>query len=227
MAPNYQAGRDGLGGFRRTFKGDVLGEIFTRLDQTDFSAELSRVRQAKPDALYQFHPGGLGINLTKQYANAGLSKDIPMLMAVFAMDERMLAATGGAAEGQYTTGSWSATSDNPVSRSFVERFRRAHNRIPTIYAGQAYDTARLIASALRATGGDMKKTDEFRAALRRADFQSVRGSFRFDTNHHPIQDYYLMQVERAPDGELQHRIIRRIAEARRDAYVAECRMPSA
>lgn len=150
-----------------------------------------------------------------------------MLMAVFAMDERMLAATGGAAEGQYTTGSWSATSDNPVSRSFVERFRKAHNRIPTIYAGQAYDTARLIASALRATGGDMRKTDEFRAALRRADFPSIRGRFRFDVNQHPIQDYYLMQVERAGDGELQHRILRRIAEARPDAYVGECKMPSA
>lgn len=227
MAPNYQAGRDAIAGFRRTFQGEVLAEIFTRLDQSDFSAELSRIRQARPDALYQFHPGGLGINLTKQYANAGLTRDIPMLQAVFAMDERMMAATGDAAEGLYTAGSWSADLDNPVSKSFVDAFRRAHNRTPTIYAAQAYDTARLLGSALRAVGGDIRRDNDFRAAMRRADFQSVRPSFRFGPNQHPIQDYFLFQIGRGPGGELTHLMRRRVAEARGDAYAAECRMPGA
>jgi branched-chain amino acid transport system substrate-binding protein len=227
MAPNYQAGRDAIAGFRRTFGGEVLAEIFTRLDQSDFSAELSRIRQARPDALYQFHPGGLGINLTKQYANAGLTRDIPMLQAVFAMDERMMAATGDSAEGLYTAGSWSADLDNPPSRAFVDAFRRAHNRTPTIYAAQAYDTARLLASALRAAGGDIRRENEFRAAMRRAEFQSVRPGFRFGPNQHPVQDYYLFQVGRGPGGELTHLTRRRIAEARGDVYAAECRMPAA
>jgi branched-chain amino acid transport system substrate-binding protein len=227
MTPNYQAGRDALAGFRRTFQGEVLAEIFTRLDQSDFSAELSRIRQARPDALYQFHPGGLGINLVKQYANAGLTRDIPMLQAVFAMDERMLAATGDAAEGLFTSGSWSAALDAPVSRAFVAAFRRAHNRTPTIYAGQAYDTARLIASALRATGGNMRRADEFRAAMRAAQFESIRPGFRFGPNQHPVQDYFLMRVARTHNNELGHAIVRRIAEARGDSYSAECRMPAA
>jgi len=225
MAPNYQAGRDAIAGFRRTFSGEVVTEIFTRLDQSDFSAELSRIRQLRPDALYQFHPGGLGINLTKQYANAGLTRDIPMLQAVFAMDERMMAATGDAAEGLFTAGSWSADFENPVSRDFVAAFRRTTNRIPTIYAAQAYDTARLLASALQAVGGDLRQADEFRSALRRAEFRSVRRSFRFGPNQHPIQDYYLFQVGRGPGGELTHLMRRRIAEARGDVHAAECRMP--
>lgn len=227
MAPNYQAGRDALAGFRRTFSGEVVGEIFTRLDQSDFSAELSRIRQARPDALYQFHPGGLGINLTKQYANANLTREIPMLQAVFAMDERMMAATGDAAEGLFTGGSWSADLDNPTSRDFVAAFRRATGRMPTIYAAQSYDTARLLASALRAVGGDLRRADEFRAAMRRADFASVRPGFRFGPNQHPIQDYHLFRIGRGPGGELTHLVQRRIAEARGDVYSAECRMPAA
>ncbi|WP_376095088.1 ABC transporter substrate-binding protein [Roseomonas sp. CCTCC AB2023176] len=227
MAPNYQAGRDAIAGFRRTFSGEVVGEIFTRLEQTDFSAELSRIRAARPDALYQFHPGGLGINLTKQYANAGLTRDVPMIQAVFAMDERMIAATGDAAEGLYTGGSWSSELDHAPSRRFVEAFRRAYNRTPTIYAGQAYDTAKLIGSALRAVGGDLRKAAEFRAAMRAAQFESIRTGFRMGPNQHPIQDYYLFRVERGANNELLHKPQNRIAEARGDVFAAECRMPSA
>ena len=226
LAPNYQAGRDALAGFKRTFKGEVLAEIYTKLDQTEFSVELARVRGLAPDAIYQFHPGGAGINFAKQYGNAGLGKTIPMLMPGFSMDARMLAATGTASEGFYTTGIWSVAMDNPGTRKFVQDFKTAYNRIPTDYAMQAYDTAQWIASGLKAVDGDLNKNAAFRAALRKADFSSLRGKFALNTNQHPIQDLYLMRIEKAAGGELAPKVVRKIVSDDRDSYAAECKMPS-
>ncbi|MCH4588702.1 ABC transporter substrate-binding protein, partial [Achromobacter xylosoxidans] len=179
MAPNYQAGRDAVAGFKRTYKGEIADEIYTKLEQADFSVELARIRSLNPDAIFQFHPGGAGINLTKQFANSGLADKIKMITPIYSMDERMLAATGNAGKGFYLSSLWSADLDNPQNKHFVEAFTKAYNRAPTAYAAQAYDTANLIGSGLKAVGGDITgKADAFREALRRADFPSVRGKFK-------------------------------------------------
>ncbi|NYT66981.1 ABC transporter substrate-binding protein [Pusillimonas noertemannii] len=222
LAPNYQAGRDALEGFKRLYKGKVMAEIYTKLDQSDFSVELARVRDLAPDAIYQFHPGGAGINFAKQYANSGLSKQVPMFLPVFSMDLRMIQATGNAAEGVYSTALWSPLLDVPESKQFVEDFKKAYGRVPTHYAALAYDTALLIASALKAVDGDLNRADEFRAALQKADFKSVRGNFAFDTNHHPIQDYYLTRIERDADGNLMPKVLSKVLSSQRDAFAAEC-----
>jgi len=222
LAPNYQAGRDALEGFKRLYKGKVMAEIYTKLDQSDFSVELARVRDLAPDAIYQFHPGGAGINFAKPYANSGLSKQVPMFLPVFSMDLRMIQATGNAAEGVYSTALWSPLLDVPESKQFVEDFKKAYGRVPTHYAALAYDTALLIASALKAVDGDLNRADEFRAALQKADFKSVRGNFAFDTNHHPIQDYYLTKIERDADGNLMPKVLSKVLSSQRDAFAAEC-----
>lgn len=224
LAPNYQAGRDALAGFKRLYKGEVLAEIYTKLDQSDFSTEMARVRDLKPDAIYQFHPGGLGINFAKQYAASGLSKEIPMVLPIFSMDLRMLKATGDAAEGLYTVNLWAPTLDVPGNAEFVKAFEAEFGRTPTQYAAQAYDTANIIALGLKANGGDMKNADAFRDAMRKADFQSVRGNFAFDTNHHPIQDYYLVRIERNEKGELVQKVVRKVLENQKDHFAAECKM---
>ncbi len=226
LAPNYQAGRDALAGFKRTYKGEVLAEIYTKLDQSDFSVELARVRSLAPDAVYQFHPGGAGINFAKQYANAGLGKTIPMVMPGFSMDNRMLAATGNASEGFYTTGIWSSAMDSAASQKFVQDFQKAYGRIPTDYAMQAYDTAQWIGSGLKAVNGDLAQADAFRAALRKADFASLRGKFKLNTNQHPIQDLYLMRIEKNAQGALAPKVVRKIISDDKDAYAELCKMPS-
>ena len=224
LAPNYQAGRDALEGFKRTFKGEIVGEIYTKLDQTDFSVELARVRSLAPEAIYQFHPGGAGINFAKQYANAGLGKSIPMLIPAFSMDAHMVGATGDAADGIYASALWTPEATNPASKAFVDAFRKAYSRTPTMYAQQAYDTANLIGSALKAVNGDIGKQDEFRKALLAAQFTAVRGKFSFGPNQHPVQDYYLTKFEKRPSGEIVQTIVRKIAEDYGDAYAAQCKL---
>ncbi|MDR2153797.1 MAG: ABC transporter substrate-binding protein [Burkholderiaceae bacterium] len=225
LAPNYQAGRDALAGFKRVYKGEVLAEMYTKLDQTDFSVELARIRSLAPDAVFQFHPGGAGINLAKQYANAGLADKIPMITPVYSIDRRMLEAVGAAGKGYYVSALWSADLDNPANKHFVEAFQKTFKRQPTDYAAQAYDTARLIGSALKATGGDVTaKVDAFRAALRQADFETVRGQFKFGPNQHPIQNWYLLRVEQGADGKLDYKTIRTIAKDHTDVYAGECKM---
>ncbi|WP_349366408.1 MAG: ABC transporter substrate-binding protein [Nitratireductor rhodophyticola] len=224
LAPNYQAGRDALNGFKRTYEGEVVEEIYTKLNQTDFSVELARIRSAAPDAIYQFHPGGAGINFAKQYDNAGLKDSVPMLVPAFSLDAQMVKATGDAADGVYASALWTTEFDNDASRDFVKRFEEAYGRTPTMYAEQAYDTANLIASALDAVGGNIDDADAFRAALARADFEPIRDKYTFGPNQHPIQNYYLTRFEKNADGEIVQNVVERIAENHQDAYAADCRM---
>lgn len=221
LAPNYQAGRDALAGFKRTFKGEVT-EIYTKLNQLDFSVELARVRALNPDAVFQFHPGGAGINFAKQYGSSGLAKSIPMVVPVFSMDERMLAATGDVAEGVNVVSGWNPQSDKPANQAFIQAFTAKYNRAPTMYAAQGYDTARLIGSALKATHGDLKNADAFRNALRAADFDSVRGDFRFGSNQHAVIDWHLLKVQPGADGKLVEVPVKTIATAQVDSYAAKC-----
>ncbi|MGO3742585.1 ABC transporter substrate-binding protein [Kerstersia sp.] len=226
LAPNYQAGRDAIAGFKENFQGEIVAEIYTKLDQSDFSVELARIRAIAPDAVYQFHPGGTGINFAKQYAAAGLTKEIPMIIPSFSMDAHMLKATGDAAEGVYTTGIWSLDTDTPQSRAFVDAFQKKYGRVPTDYAMQAYDTAQLMGTALKAVDGDMSRKDEFREAMRKAEFDSLRGNFRMNVNQHPIEDYYLMQIVRQDSGELAPRTVRKLMTDHEDSYAKLCKMPS-
>ncbi|PZO79838.1 MAG: ABC transporter substrate-binding protein [Mesorhizobium amorphae] len=224
LAPNYQAGRDALEGFKRTFKGEVAEEIYTNLNQTDFSVELARVRSAAPDAIYQFHPGGAGINFAKQYAGAGLRDSVPMLVPAFSLDAQTLKATGDAADGVYASALWSPELDNETSRDFVTRFEAAYGRTPTLYAEQTYDAANLIATALNAVGGDLSKIDEFRAAMLKVDIQSTRDKWTFGPNQHPINSYYLTRYEKGEDGQIKQNIVKRIAENYGDVYAKDCKM---
>lgn len=222
LAPNYQAGKDSLAGFKHSYKGEVVDEIYTQLGQVDFSAELARIAAAQPDAVFTFMPGGMGVSLVKQYRQAGL-ENIPFLSA-FTVDETTLPAQQDAAVGFFGGANWAPNMDNPQSKEFVAAYEEKFGTVPGTYAMQAYDTALLIDSAVRAAGGDLAKRDEVRAALEKADFQSLRGDFEFGNNHFPIQDFYLVKVVKREDGKFQTEIVEKIFEDYQDIYASECKM---
>lgn len=224
LAPNYQAGRDAITGFKRFYKGQVVGEVYTRLDQTDYAAEMAQIRAAQPDAVYQFHPGGLGIAFLKQYVQAGLSATTPMVLASPSMDSTTLAAVGEAALGINVTAHWNSDFDNAANRRFVQAFTAKYNRMPTYYAQQGYDTALAIGAALKGTGGSIDDLAAFRTAMQPAAFESPRGRFAFGANQHPVQDWYLLKVEPGADGKPALVTQGKVLENHGDAYAAQCRL---
>jgi branched-chain amino acid transport system substrate-binding protein len=226
LAPNYQAGKDALAGFKRFFKGEIAGEVYTRLDQTDYAPDMAQIRAAKPDAVFQFHPGGLGIAFIRQYQQAGLLGSIPMVVASPSVDVVILKAVGEAALGINISTQWNSDFDNPASKKFMAEWQKKFggDRLPTYYASQAYDTALAIAAALKATNGNVTNTDAFRAAMLKADFQAVRGAFKFGPNQHPIQDWYSARVEKDASGKLSIKTIGKIMSDRGDAYSKDCKL---
>ncbi len=220
IAPNYQAGRDALNGFKSRYKGEVVAEDYVPLTQMDLQSEIAKIADAKPDVVYVFLPGGLGINFVKQYRQAGLDS-IPVL-STFTVDESTLPAEGDAAIGFYSGTNWAPNMDNAASKAFVSAFEAKYKYVPATYAAQAYDTALLIDGAVKAVGGT--DHDKLRAALEKAPFTSVRGSFKFGVNHYPVQDFYLAKVATRPDGKLETEIQKKVLTADVDPYAAECKM---
>ena len=224
LAPNYQAGRDAIAGFKRFFKGQVVGELYTSLTQTDFAAEMAQIRAAKPDVVFQFHPGGLGITFARQYQQAGLLASTPMVVASPSLDSVILKAIGEAAQGVHISSHWNSDLPNAANKEFVAAFQKKYGRIPTYYASQGYDTARAIGAALKATGGKVDDTNAFSAAMRKADFQSVRGNFKFGANQHPVHDWYSLRVEKGADGNLAIVTKGKVLENHGDFYAKDCKM---
>ena len=224
IAPNYQAGKDSLEGFKRFYKGTVSGEVYTQLGQLDYSAELAQVRAAKPEAMYIFLPGGMGINFIKQFVAAGLSKDIQLITPGFSSDQDIIRAVGDPMLGTFDAAHWALDLDNAANKKFVKAFEDEYKRLPTVYASQGYDTALLIDAAVRDVKGKIEDTEAVRKALKAARFQSVRGPFKFNRNQYPIQNYYLRVVGKDAQGRIVNKTIGTIFKDRGDAYVQDCPM---
>lgn len=223
MAPNYQAGKDMLAGFKRYYKGRVVEENYTKLGQQDYQAEISQLRSKNPKAVFVFYPGGMGIQFVKQYVQAGLRDQIP-LYSVFTVDEVSLPALKEAAIGQYEARFWSPDLDVPASKRYVADFEKKFGYTPSYYGAQSYDAIMLIDSAVKATKGNVKDTKALVAAMRKANFDSVRGKFSFNVNHLPIQDFFVLQAVKASnkDGVAMH-IEQKAFEKHKDAYYQECK----
>ena len=223
IVPNYQAGKDAAAGFKHKFTGDIVDEIYVPLGQLDYSAELSRIAAAKPDAIFAFLPGGMGVNFVKQFRQAGLADKITFLSA-FTVDESTLPAQQDAALGMLAGSNWAPNLDNPQNKAFVDAYLKEYNAVPATYAFQAYDAAMLIDSAVKAVKGDLTNKDALRAALMKADFKSLRGGFKFNTNHYPIQDFYLVKVAKRPDGKFETEIEKKVFSNYGDSYAKDCAM---
>ncbi|HYD65717.1 ABC transporter substrate-binding protein [Azospirillum sp.] len=224
LAPNYPAGKDMLAGFKRFYKGQVVGEVYTQFNQPDYAAELAAIRQAKPEAVFFFYPGGMGINFLKQYAQSGLKGEVALYGPSFSLDQTVLPAVGDAALGTFSTAFWSEGTENAANKAFVEAFEAAYGRIPSPAAATGYDGARLLDAAVKAAGGKVSDREALRTAIKGAKFESVRGSFRFNTNNYPVQDYALYEVVKDAKGRLVNAYRAPVMKDHQDAYVKDCAM---
>lgn len=221
MAPNYQAGKDFVSGFKRFYPTPLVGEVYTQLNQPDYSAEIAQMMAAKPDALYVFYPGGMGVAFVRQMRQAGALGKIPLL-STSTTDGSTLPALKETALGVLSGTFWGPDFQNPVNQKFVADFRAKYKRIPSQYAAQAYDAALLLDSALKKTGGNVADKAALRAALRQADFKSLRGDLKFSANGFPIQDMHVFEVAKDSTGEVSLKTVATPLKAHVDAYASQC-----
>jgi branched-chain amino acid transport system substrate-binding protein len=222
--PNYAAGRDVAAGVKANFRGEVVGEEYTAWPgQLDFSAELTKARAAKPDAIFAFYPGAAGAQFLTQYAQSGLKGQIPLYTA-FMIDALSLPKIGDLALGIATAGHWAIDLPNAANEKFVSGFRAAYKRDPSFYAAQAYDAANFINSAVVGVNGNLADKEGLRAAMEKADYASVRGPYHYGNNHFPVQDFYLQEVVKKPDGSFEIKTVDKIFKDHQDRYHEKCPM---
>jgi branched-chain amino acid transport system substrate-binding protein len=224
LAPNYQAGKDMVAGLKRYYKGRIVEEVYTKFQQTDYQAEITQLRSKNPKAVFAFYPGGMGIQFVKQYTQAGLRDQIP-LYTVFTVDETTLPALKEAAIGQYEARFWSPDLNVPASKKYVADFEKKFGYTPSFYGAQSYDAIMLIDSAVRGTKGNLKDSKALAREMHKANYNSVRGKFQFNTNNHPIQDFYLLQAVKSgnKDG-VEMKILTKAFEKHKDAYYQDCKL---
>jgi branched-chain amino acid transport system substrate-binding protein len=223
IAPDYAAGKDMLSGFRRYFKNRITAELYTKPGQADYQVEISQIRSANPKAVFVFLPGGMGIQFVKQYAQSGLREKIPLYSA-FSIDETTLPALGDSAAGNYEVGFWGPDLDNPANKAFVAAFEKKYGYIPSYYAAQSFDAINMMDDAVRAVHGDVSNRKAMIARLEKADYPSVRGHYTYNTNHFPIEDFYLLRIEKDASGQYVRKIDKRVFTAHKDSYYEECHM---
>jgi branched-chain amino acid transport system substrate-binding protein len=224
VAPNYAGGKDAMAGFKRYYKGKVSEEIYTRLGQLDYAAELAQIRSLHPDAVYFFLPGGMGINFVKQFVAAGLSADSQLFAPGFSADEDVIREVGAPMLGMFNSSHWAHDMDNAENRRFVADFQKEFGRLPSLYAAQGYDAALLIDGAVRDVKGRVGDKEALRRALEAKRFKSVRGDFTFNTNHFPVQNYYLRVIGRDAQDRVTNKTMGTVFTRHADAYAAQCKM---
>jgi branched-chain amino acid transport system substrate-binding protein len=228
VAPNYAAGQNMVAGVERTFKGKVVGKDMTVWPtQRDWSAELSKVKAAKPDGVFTFYPGPAGPAFIKQYQQAGLEGQVP-LYSVYTLDSISLPLFEKAGMetvlGTKMTQFWAPDMDNAANKKFVGDFRKKYGRYPSFFAAQSYDSIMYIKSAVEAVSGDIGNIDGMRAALEKADFDSIRGDFKMGNNHFPIQNFYERTVVKDADGNWTTALGRAVLTDHQDPYASQCKM---
>src|SRR6266851_7348550 len=224
LGPNYAAGKDMLAGVKATYRGQVIGEEYTKWpDQLDFSAELSKARAAKPEAIFVFYPGAAGVQFLSQYAQAGLKDQIPLYTA-FTIDETTLPRQGENALGIPGAQEWVNDLPNDANKKFVADYKAKYKASPSFYGAQSYDAALLVNSAVVAVKGDVGRKADMIKAMEKADFASVRGPYRYGNNHFPIQNFYLQDVVRGADGLPALKTVATIVKDDQDGFHDKCQM---
>ena len=222
IGADFEAGYEHTDAAKTGFKGEIVAQQFTPLTQLDFAADIAKIRASGADGVFAFYPGGLGIAFMRQWAQAGLTGKIPVFSNIALTEPTAFQAQGKSVLGTYVSAVYFAGIDNPVNKRFVQDFKTKFGRDPASYAGLAYDAMMLVDSAVKEVKGNVKDQAAFRAALKKANFQSVRGSFAFSSNNHPIQNTYLTVVDERSDGSLFLKATAVIAEKAADSFVSKC-----
>lgn len=224
LTPNFVGGKDKMSGFKQTYKGEIANEIYTPLNQLDFSAELTQVAASNPDAVFMFYPGALAVSFVRQYRQAGLNEKFPLYSAN-SIEGAGVAAMGEAVFGSIVVDTWTPGIQNQQTKEFVSAYEKKYGRLPSAYAAFTYDAAMLLNAAVGSLKGDVSDKKAFNAAIKNAKFESLRGDFRFGNNNYPVQSYHVFEIVKGADGKAQFQMkAKDVLKDQADSYAAECKM---
>ena len=221
MAPNYQGGKDMLAGFESTFRsGRIVDTILFKLGESDFQADLGKLRATKAEALAIFAPGAMGVAFVKQWVASGLAKEVK-LYSINTIDNMSLPAVGDAALGAIEAHHWTPDLDNAKNKRFVRDYAAKFGHMPSHLAAAAYDAPGLIGAGVKAVGG---KTDDMAAvarAIRKGKVESPRGTLSYNVNGFLVQPYWKVEVVKGADGRPVIKAVENLGE-RKDPHWQKC-----
>ncbi|CAA7617917.1 ABC transporter substrate-binding protein [Magnetospirillum sp. SS-4] len=209
---------------RRTWGGEDVTVLKARHGAATFAPEIRRIRELAPDAVYTLLSGGMGLALVRDYAAAGLKADIPLLGVWSNFERPHLTAMDDQGLDLLNVAPWSPDLDSPLNKRMISDFELEYGRPATSWVAQGYDSALLLEAAMKVTAGRTSDREAVRNALRRAEFASVRGGFRFETNHAPVINLYLRRVARDAKGRLTEETRGVLAREWRGRDAAHCPM---
>ena len=223
LVPNFVSGRDAVAGFKRYYKGTIANEIYTKINQPDYAAEIGQIRAANADGVFIFLPGAMGVNFVKQYQQSGLLGKVPLYGFGFNFEDDIINAVGDAVVGSFSALQWARDTDNAANKAFVQAFEQEYKRPPSAYAALGFETAQIIDAGVGGVAGKIEDKTALRSALRAAKFDSIRGAFRFNQNQMPIQSFYLRQVVKDGKG-IYNKTIGTIFTDHQDVFAKSCAM---
>lgn len=224
IAPNYPGGRESIDGFKREYTGEVADEVYVKVGQLDFATEIAQIRASNADAVFFFLPGGMGVSFIKQLVSSGVNQQIDIYTPGFSADQDTIQAVGEPMVNMRNAAQWSPDLDNSANHQFVQAFQEKYGRLPSMYAAQGYDAARLLDTAIKNLGGDFSDKEKLRQEIKKAEFDSVRGDFSFNVNNYPIQNYYMREVYKDDSGQIKNKKIDLVFNEYKDNYYKNCSM---
>jgi branched-chain amino acid transport system substrate-binding protein len=173
----------------------VATEYFDRAE-TDFAALLTKVRAARPDAI--FSTGGFqnAANVTKQARQAGLSQVIIGEGAFTSEAYNKLVEPF--TDNVYGIIEWVSAIDSPRNKKFIEDYRARYKEIPTKFSVGGYQTVYIVAQAIEKAGSTAG--DKVRDALKTTNYDGLTGTYRFDDKGQAY-DFNMYIVANGPKGE--------------------------
>jgi branched-chain amino acid transport system substrate-binding protein len=194
---NYAAGDEAFEGFEKSYTaagGTIIKKLGLPFPNVEFQALLTEIASLQPDAVACFFAGGGAAKFLRDYAAAGLNKNIQLYGSGF-LTEGVLQAAGPAADGVLTTMHYSDSLDTPRNKQFRLDYAKTFKSQPDVYSVQGYDSGLLLIKGVNAAKGDLSNRKVLYGAMDGAVIDSPRGKWTMSPSHNPIQDMYLRKVE--------------------------------
>lgn len=215
MAPDYVGGRNIISAFKKAYTkagGKIVGEAYAPFRTKDFGPYLAKAKAAKPDTIYVFFPGGMGIQFVIQYDKFGLKGQIPLTGTAWTVSPLFVGKQGQSAVGFKGPINYVPALDNAANKKFSAAFKAKTGRNPDEVTINGYDAVNMLMLALKKLDGKTGDKKALVDALRSVSYDGPRGPMKIDPKtNNIIQNIYMIEVVNE-NGKPVHKVLETIKE---------------